>query len=762
MWDGGAAPTNLSVDWVVVRQWVENPPTVTIGAEQTNASTPQWSANATKYNTPQFYNDTGITYGFQITWQQADNSTFTLGRPSGTSSAYTKLTTIAVANNSADVYWINFTQPQLGAAGTYNFSWTGWNNSGSNTTSVWNYVINKAGTTINLTINGTNGDVAYAYPVVSNATAWGLNTVTLWRNGTNVGNQTIQLAAKVYNYTASLSNENYSASQIERIVTISQAASGLSLTSSSGWTLSANQQTTITCSETTPYSATLKRDGVTVASPYSATLGFGTYSFNCAFSDGENYTANSTTNVLNILTGGFGCTNPSTYAYQADISTSNISVILNFTSFVLDRTVKADLSDVWVNTSVYNVTKNTTYGNLLRVNASSFRVKFGNYIGNNSYSNYTNAIENLTNFTYSEISPYYVINLIDEVSGAPMNPPQSVKTMAISCTGGASAFTVQNATTKFLIPTFAIPDFIMLSVSYGVNDIYSRTLQTSATVENRNMYVVDAKTKNVVELQLEINDFSGSYGAGSIFRAKKYLEGALQTISEVEVDAQSKVLFYLIAADKYQFYVDNGVRETGVGNLIIDTIDFAKTFLIGGFTTPNYKYGEIFYNVTFNTTTGVIRLFYYDPSNATTNVSFWVYNLTNRSQLFFYGESQNSSQVDIAFTVPDPNASYVTRLHVGHLYWGPNSFADVWNAFVGGVLMLLLPYALPGIIVSGMSVIAIISSALIFGSRHGAFAGIFAVVIGGMFWFLGFYPWTVGLFAIALFFAIINHLISKR
>lgn len=108
-------------------------------------SIPNWLANATSKTSPQIY-DAGKNYGFQINWTDADfsNATLQLGRPDGTLTNYTISTTPSTTNTS-NIWYINFTQDQIGGVGIYNYTWFGVDlNGAENKTDTINYVINKA------------------------------------------------------------------------------------------------------------------------------------------------------------------------------------------------------------------------------------------------------------------------------------------------------------------------------------------------------------------------------------------------------------------------------------------------------------------------------------------------------------------------------------------------------------------------------------------------------------------------------------------
>jgi PGF-pre-PGF domain-containing protein len=142
----------------------------------------------------------------------------------------------AGTDDSLNGTWaINLTQAAIGGAGTYNYTWFGTDTAGNqNSTQTVGYTINKLNNvSLSFALNGTQGDVSYNYGTVSNATVWKNTTdgtIILYRNGTSVGNPEINLlGAKVYNYTATFSHENYSASQVERMLTTNKAATSMRL-----------------------------------------------------------------------------------------------------------------------------------------------------------------------------------------------------------------------------------------------------------------------------------------------------------------------------------------------------------------------------------------------------------------------------------------------------------------------------------------------------------------------------------------------------
>lgn len=621
-----------------------------------------------------------------------------------------------------------------------------------------------------LFLNGTEGNFSANFGEVINITATLNVTETFYidRNGSQIGSGTSPInintnnfAAHIYNITAYWSgNSTHEPSSATYYLTVNKTtiASELNLSVTPSWTVQENTEVTITCSALSNFTYELHRDGVNISSPYTTVLPFGIYNFTCFLPIHENYTLipNITTNWLNVLSGGFGCVDTNIYAFQASITSSYAFTFLNFTNLISNGYVKSDLSDVWVNTSLYSVEKNSSEG-LIRVNSSSFTIRFGNYIGNQSYGEYSGTIENLTSFSYTEISPYYILTFLEEATGIQQLPPNSNRTLSLLCSGGTSSFNLSES--KILIPTFEQLDDIRTMIEYSPTERYWRNLKARAPVEHKNMYLVDAEQKQVVELKISLIDFTARF-KGALLKAEKYLEGSLQTITEMEFDLEDKVIVYLINGDKYQISVDNGVEVRNVGDLVVDTIDLSKTFIIGEFPSIDFEIGKLRYNITLDD--GMVKFFLSDPANKTMNTSMWIWNYTNQSQLFYFTSSTNRSLVNFNYAVPDPNATYKVEVKIQHEFFGEESmgFIEILSGFPIALLFPLI--AIPTFVTTGISIVAIISVPLIFGSRYGALAAIVTVIITGLFMYWGLYPLSISILALALFLAVLNKLREER
>jgi hypothetical protein len=185
----------------------------------------------------------------------------------------------------------------------------------------YNLTITPAATSIKLYINGTDwtSDRTYTYPnaTLINATinvSAVQSSIVLTRNGTPLSNpENNLLGAGIYNYTGAYAgNQNYSASNYQRILTINKNTS-VSITqylNGSTWTQQANKSypnaTNMNATSSHPdvqskINQYMNRSLIT--NPEQILRGFGTYNYSANFSDTDNYTVTQVWEILNISQG---------------------------------------------------------------------------------------------------------------------------------------------------------------------------------------------------------------------------------------------------------------------------------------------------------------------------------------------------------------------------------------------------------------------------------------------------------------------------
>jgi len=631
--------------------------------------------------------------------------------------------------------------------------------------------VNKQPTTLNLTFNGTNADQTITYPAGINVTGWDsilTSGLALSKNGTVVSNSYLEkLGAGVFNFTINYTHENYTASPITRYLTVNKAASGLVLSSSPSWSVAENTPVTISCSITAPLTKTLYKNGIAVSSPYSATLGYGNYNITCLSSNTMNYTPGTSYYNLAVTSGGFGCSDNTTFAFRKSIDLSEPMLVLNFTTLVSNKMVKSDLSDVWVNSSIPNIWKNQTLGNLLILNNSglsgSAYVYFGNYLNRVNYPNNTFEVagSNETFAIYDEVNPYYSIDLFDEMEGSYLLPPGANNTISLYCSGGSTTADIN--TSRFLVAAFEQLSDLKVNVIYSSTEIYWRNLITRSSVEDKDFYLADANNNQVVEIIFTLQDNTGDF-AGSVFKVKKWLEGTEQTITEMNFDAQSKAVGYLINGEKYELYVDNGEEERNIGFLYVEASDLSKTIVVGAITTTNITAGNV--SVYLNLSEGNIVFTWIDPGSNTNLVEFWVFNDTTGVQ-YYYASSTNRSRVSFTYLVPDPNGTYRVKYSIHHGLFGNDTIESVTSLSGSWLYPLVFPLVsiitnLGGSGIVWLTFIFILPIPMLFTEKFSGAGAIVFIALIGLLAYWKLYTISAAALGLGLFFAFLIEYKQRR
>lgn len=280
--------------------------------EVNDTEKPTWSGNVTLPSTGVDY-EQGSIYHFNLTWD--DNK---------------EMDTVLIEHNFSGGSPVNDTVPANGgneyyyylsdlAAGTYV-----WREFGNDTTDNWNvtdswtFIVDKSPTDVNLYLNGSASDQNSYYPnstvnvtAVSNVSSL---YVQIWRNGTLISNGTGSVSnvtgwpAWNNNFTAQvLGNENYtSSSPVYLWWNVSKGFAPLVLKINESWSVTYPTATNVTASGCpSQVTCNLYRNdtGLIGSNEDTVLLGSGGYDYVYNTSGGENYSANSTSNILEVVKG---------------------------------------------------------------------------------------------------------------------------------------------------------------------------------------------------------------------------------------------------------------------------------------------------------------------------------------------------------------------------------------------------------------------------------------------------------------------------
>ncbi len=209
-----------------------NPLNYVVGATEGQGgggnTAPSWSANTT--SAPANYDDSTEVW-VNVTWSDdGDNPAFNM---TFLETNYTGILENETPSTDGNITYFN----ELLGAGTYSFRFYANDSEGlDNVTDTWIVTIEKGSATLNLYLNGEEGDKSYNYLQYVNATCTkniDKDGLILYKNGTSVGTlsgnsitHNTQLAVGTWNYTCVLDEENYTASPVQRTATVSISTPG--------------------------------------------------------------------------------------------------------------------------------------------------------------------------------------------------------------------------------------------------------------------------------------------------------------------------------------------------------------------------------------------------------------------------------------------------------------------------------------------------------------------------------------------------------
>lgn len=345
-------------------------------------------------------------------------------------SIYFNGTNYTLSHNNGTDWMFNITD--LGA-GTYYYMWFANDTSGNkNQSGIYDYTITKAQGDIRLFMNGSESDAHFGYGGRINGSALSTNnTIQLLRNGTDItsfNNVFETLGVSHYNYTGiALGNQNYTASQISRLLNISQVPAEINLSLNAQFNgISVNQGTSV--NRTGYYrqaqgniqlyeNGTLQNNGTTPITNTSIYNVAGHYNISVTFIGNQNLSSVMTNLTLIILS-------------VADTVNPNVTNLIPTLNSVFTTQQSIEIG-AWVNDSspistVYaNITApNSTIIQLTLSNSTGYPAKFNtSYLISiwagvynvlffaNDTSNNINSTER-TNFTATDTTPpFSVVNL---------------------------------------------------------------------------------------------------------------------------------------------------------------------------------------------------------------------------------------------------------------------------------------------------------------------------------------------------------------
>ena len=182
-----------------------------------------------------------------------------------------------------------------------------------------------------------------------------------------------------------------------------------------------------------------------------------------------------------------------------------------------------------------------------------------------------------------------------------------------------------------------------------------------------------SSAESVVYDTFSLRDFTLDY-LGATIRFKRYLNQTLTTIHESYFDVADRSSAYLIQGASYSITLEkiDGSAERTFGWFVPTSTEEVQISVVDipHWVEKNYLMQDI------NTTTyvnGSTIFFHYNNTGITYNVSWWVYNGTNTSDILFEAFCA-TEDCTFSYSPPDPNLTYMTK------FWANNSVFGVFSS----------------------------------------------------------------------------------
>lgn len=249
------------------------------------------------------------------------------------------------------------------------------------------------------------------------------------------------------------------------------------------------------------------------------------------------------------------------------------------------------------------------------------------------------------------------ITILDEYTGGVFNmsSAETIK-FSVHCQNSSYDyfFQTENDGNNSMIATVDCPiQYAKIDLTYE-DSSYFRTLIPESSINNLIFYAVNALEQSVVQINLLLNDLTGSF-IGGIMGVSHGINGAEADIVQQYWDVENKVVLFLLKNQGYTLRVvspDGEIRN--IGELFADvasektvTIPFIEFY-------PGATYGD---TISYAWDIGNdVRLWYNDTTYNTTTLEFTVFNGSNTSQELYSTIEYDVGYVQFTYALP-PNTS---------------------------------------------------------------------------------------------------------
>jgi len=696
---GGATLSyDFQVDWVRERKYTSTEPTTSIGAEIDANQPPQYSNISINPTSPQTYPIAETQFNITVTDPNNDDIDTVYLENNFTGTLHND-----TLSNTGNIYTFTLNANSI-PAGTYQYRWfMKDNNSNWNATTTYNYVVNKATTTINLYLNGAENNLTINYTTITNATATKSvddGTLTLYRNGTAVSNPEITtLAGGYWNYTAVLDHENYTANPKTLFVTVNPIEPTISLSISPKSRVSEGTETNVSGTCQAGLTCTLYRNGVAVSNPDVQTLGVGNYTYVFNTTGNENYTAKSVNDTLEVFYAGLYI-----YTYKTtDLSqiTENISIILSNDTAQHGYIIYSKADNETEDGNAFDKDLSTYVSGTVDVaTGESVSGKYGT--GSTSYNKIclkyeidnsgANSLSLSLQIYNSSSSSWDTLNSTSTSSGVktgtlcslyenPFNNYENISSVRAylqafgpSGTGTYKIYEIYNPETingylnvscgQSYIPKGNNIEIRVSDINgnYALSKYYANiTTETIATI---NAYMTPISSTALITIYVKDETYTAVQDA--VVYIQRFLDGQYITVREIKTDYEGKGTTYLVPYNEYYkfiVYVDGTVRLTTSPLVITES---TVNLLLGATDSSEWitfrdKYT---YSCSFNETTSILRCELLDTSGFLTNATL----IVKKKETLIWNTTCNTSSSSNPVTLTCDLGNYSGNLYFYQFY----------------------------------------------------------------------------------------------
>ena len=705
----------FKVDWIKTRKYTPTEPTYTVGVEESSGNNPPTITLTTPTNTTYYTSTINLT----VQANDTDSISFSCNVTDDNSliitltddSTYSANLTKTGGNHNITVSCVD-ADSETSTETVYYYVWSGLNISAyysdsGNLSDNWDiYITNGTDNFSNLSNNGT---VMFEWDTIPT----GNINITI-----NETNSTLYYMNATTNTTI-----NNSLFLPLNITLTAKTNNPIILTSSLGLSMLEGQLTTISCSSPEG-PQTVSINEVYVANPYILTVGTGLYDLLCQVPETLNYkpTNDSEQISVNAL---FSCTTSNTYAFEKNITTTGNITTLNFTDAVSQNILKSDLSDVNVS-GVIETWVNFTNGYYVIVNntgTTDLNIRFGNYYANNTYSshNQTTSIYEISGYT--QTNQYQIYNLLDELTGEFIYPPNSSIMVITSCSQGETYINIAENDTKFLIATNQYINKTAVRVTYTADAYYSRQLYPAVSdALILKFYLADAFVNAIDRIDFIIQD--QNYYTSKL-QVYKTLDIESIIITEGYFDASRQFSTYLQEDIDYYLRANDDGSLTDFGRITVVAPDTKYLGLISMKTSPDVSLMANHITSNFYTGDNYTKLYIYYNDDLAETINATITTYFENGTIFQTYYSAGIDTINIEYNISSyPTTSFYVTFYVWHetfgnspLKWSQNTFfptlldlgiSSFWYGLIGLAILMIVALVVSSESVIGGSLIFII------------------------------------------------------